>query len=457
MTITETTNNDHPENTFFIADPSSLSIQYLPVSELLLTPTNPRIHSKKQIRQLAKSIRTFGFNVPVLIDGNRQVVAGHGRVMACGELGIMDVPVISLEHLTEAQARAFMIADNRLTENAAWDKELLTVHFKEMAALDLSFDLDVTGFDVGEIDLMILGDAEQDEGEETIPAISEGPAVTQAGDLWLLGKHRIYCGNSLEDTSFDILMAGEKAQMVFVDPPYNVPIDGHVSGLGTVKHREFAFASGEMSQDEFTSFLKTALGLLTQYAENGSIHYACMDWRHMQEILTAGNQIYTELKNLCVWAKDNAGMGTFYRSQHELVFVFKHGNAPHINNFELGQYGRHRSNVWHYPGVNSFARSGEEGNALSWHPTVKPVTLVSDAILDCSKRGGILLDSFLGSGTTLIAAERTGRICYGIEIDPLYVDTTIRRWQNATGEHAIHAKTGQTFHDIEHQQEIAHE
>ncbi|MBV1889383.1 MAG: ParB N-terminal domain-containing protein [Proteobacteria bacterium] len=455
--ITEKGIKDNNKTLLTTTNTSPLAICYLPISALLLNPDNPRIHSKKQIRQLAKSITEFGFNVPVLIDDKNTVIAGHGRVMSCKELGIKEVPVLRLEHLTKAQARTFMIADNKLTENAAWDKDLLSVHFKELSTLDLSFDLDITGFEMGEIDLMIIGEAEEEDENDYLPSITEGPAVSKSGDLWLLGEHRIYCGNSLESMSFEMIMAGEKAEMAFIDPPYNVPIEGNVSGLGAVTHREFSFASGEMSKEEFTTFLTTSFQQLTEYTIDGSIHYVCMDWRHGHELLTAGNACYTSLKNLCIWCKDNAGMGTFYRSQHELVYVFKHGTAPHMNNFELGQYGRHRSNVWNYPGANSFARAGEEGNALAWHPTVKPVAMVADAILDCSKRGGIILDSFLGSGTTLIASERTGRICYGIEIDPLYVDTAIRRWQTMTGQKAVHAVTNQTFDSLVEEKEANHE
>lgn len=236
--------------------------------------------------------------------------------------------------------------------------------------------------------------------------------------------------------------------MVFTDPPYNVPIDGNVGGLGAIRHREFAMASGEMTEAEFTTFLSRILTLLARFSRDGSLHFVCMDWRHMGELLAAGKQAYTELKNLCVWAKDNAGMGSLYRSQHELVFVFKHGQAAHQNHVQLGRFGRNRSNLWTYPGANSFSRTGVEGNLLALHPTVKPVALVADALRDSSGRGEIVLDAFLGSGTTLIAAERTGRICRGLELDPLYVDTAIRRWQKLTGNGARRAGGNRTFDDL---------
>jgi hypothetical protein len=228
-----------------------------------------------------------------------------------------------------------------------------------------------------------------------------------------------------------------------------VPIDGHVGGSGAIHHREFAMASGEMSEVEFTDFLTKSCSLLAQHSTDGSLHFVCMDWRHCGEVLAAGKAAYTELKNLCVWVKDNAGMGSLYRSQHELVFVFKNGRAPHQNHVQLGQYGRYRSNIWRYAGVNSFGRATEDGNLLALHPTVKPTALVADALKDASSRSEIVLDTFLGSGTTLMAAERTGRICYGLEIDPLYVDTIIRRWQAYTGKSALHLGTGLCFADVQ--------
>ena len=255
--------------------------------------------------------------------------------------------------------------------------------------------------------------------------------------------------NSLNRGSYSTLMDGCLAGMAFTDPPYNVPMAGHATGLGTIQHRNFRMASGEMTPPEFTDFLAQVFRLQSIHSRDGSLHYIFMDWRHAQELLTAGKQAYTELKNLCVWVNDNGGMGSLYRSQHELVFVFKNGKESHRNNVQLGQYGRYRTNVWHYPGVNSFSRSTEEGNLLELHPTVKPVALVADAIMDCTTRGDIVLDPFLGSGTTVIAAERTGRTCHGIELDPAYVDTIIRRWQSFTGLSARHAISGLSFAELE--------
>jgi DNA modification methylase len=436
------------------SDTAGLALAVAPIDSLTLDPRNPRRHSERQIRQIARSIESFGFNVPVLIDGSNKVLAGHGRVFACQKLGWRDVPIVRLTHLTEAQARAFSIADNRLTENSTWDDRLLGEVFGDLAALDLDFSLEATGFHMGEIDLRIEGltSGSTDEGDEADalppPTPARGP-VSRTGDLWLLGEHRVYCGNALDADAYEILMQGKRAATVFTDPPYNVPIGGHASGLGSVRHREFAMASGEMSETEYTAFLTLVCTALARNSREGSIHFVCSDWRHAGELIAAGQASYSELKNICVWVKHNAGMGSFYRSQHELVFVFKAGRGTHRNNIQLGQYGRHRSNVWTYPGANSFGRATDEGHLLALHPTVKPVRLVADAILDCSTRGDVVLDAFLGSGTTVVAAERTGRRCYGLEIDPLYVDLTIRRWQAYTGETARHAATARAFKELE--------
>jgi DNA modification methylase len=426
-----------------------LAIVQRPIAELKLDQTNPRLHSPRQVKQLARSMEVFRFNVPVLIDRNRKVIAGHGRILAAQRLGWTEVPTISLDHLTEAQARAFMIADNRLTENSDWDDRLLAEQLKDLSLLDLDFSLEVTGFEMAEIDLHIEGlnsEPEGDDPADVMPEPQAGPPVTRAGDLWLLGPHRVLSASALEDSAYATLMEDEKASMAFVDPPYNVRIQGHVSGLGAIHHREFAMAAGEMNEAEFTTFLARVFSLLGRCSLDGVLHYICMDWRHLSEVLSAGGQVYTELKNLCVWVKNHTGMGAFYRSRHELILVYKHGRASHRNNILLGKFGRDRTNVWTYPGPRT---PSEEGNLLALHPTVKPVQLVADAILDCTARGEIVLDAFLGSGTTLMAAQRVGRRCYGIEIDELYVDIIIRRWQAFTGDDARHASSGRSFKEIE--------
>jgi DNA modification methylase len=436
-----------------------LSVTYRPIDELKPDPANPRLHSKKQIRQIANSIRKFGFNAPVLVDRNDKVICGHGRLLACRELRMTDVATVCLDHLTPAQARAFMIADNRLTEIASWDDRLLAEQLKELSLLDLDFSLELTGFEMGEIDLRIASFEEvpdpSDDPADVVPELPARMPLTRPGDLWWLDDHRVLCGNALEPADFETLMAEERAAMIFIDPPYNVPIDGHASGLGAIHHRPFPMASGEMAKTEFTAFLSQAFRNLAAFSADGSLHFICMDWRHLQELCTAGQNAYCELENLCVWVKDNGGMGSLYRSRHELVFVFKSGRHGHRNNVQLGRFGRNRTNVWHYPGINSFSRCSEEGNLLALHPTVKPVALVADAILDCSARGDIVLDSFLGSGTSIIAAERTGRRCYGMELDPAYVDTIIRRWQALTGGNAWHAASNRSFDDLAYEAETA--
>ena len=364
-----------------------LKAEWLPIELLKLDPNNPRAHSPKQIDQIAHSVLAFGFNVPILVDAALRVIAGHGRLLAARQLGLHQVPVIRLKHLSESQARAFALADNRMTDNSTWDERLLASQLKELAELDLDFDLEATGFEMGEIDLYIEGLTEAKDDDvpaDALPIVPTGPAVSHTGDLWLLGRHRLVCGSALDDRAYADVMQREHASLVFIDPPYNVRINGNVSGLGAIQHREFPMASGEMNEAEFTQFLTDACSLLAQHSSEGAIHFICIDWRHISELLAAGRQVYTELKNMCVWVKDNCGMGSLYRSQHELVCVFEHGRGTHRNNIQLGQFGRNRSNVWSYRGANSFGRAGDEGNLLALHPTIKPVNLVADAIMDCS-------------------------------------------------------------------------
>ena len=427
--------------------PTPLEIEWERPDELKPDPLNARHHSKAQIRQIAASIACFGLNVPILIDGDNKIVAGHGRLAACEALGYDCVPVIRLAHLTPAQARAFAIADNRLVETSTWDEQLLGQILADLSVQDLDFSIEATGFTIGEIDLKIEGlsptGAEDDPDDDPVPS---GPDVARLGDLWTLDRHQVLCGNALEPGSYERLMGDDRAAMVFTDPPYNVPIDGNVSGLSAeakVHHREFAMAAGEMSEAEFITFLTAACYLMAQVSIDGAIHYICMDWGHILALLTAGRTTYAGLINICVWAKPNGRMGGLYRSAHEMVAVFKNGRASYRNNVQLGRYGRNRTNVWSYSGSNSFGR-GEEANLTAQHPTPKPVTMIADAILDVTARGDVVLDPFLGSGSTLMAAERVGRVCRGMELDPRYVDLTIRRWQRLTGDDA-RREDGVTF------------
>lgn len=423
-----------------------LSITNLSPAELRPSRRNSRTHSPKQIQQIAESIKRFGFNNPVLLDDAGEIIAGHGRVEAARLLELPSVPTVRLSHLSEAEVRAYRIADNRLAELAGWDEELLALEFGELLELDLDFDLSITGFEFGQIDALLSEDGKAEDPLDAAPIVDrQAPPVTRAGDLWRIGPHRLFCGDATELLSYERLLGGEKAQLVFTDPPYNVPIDGHVCGLGSVKHREFAMASGEMSSPEFSRFLEGVFRNLAGSSADGAIQFVCMDWRHMPEILGAGGSAFTELKNLCVWAKTNGGMGSLYRSQHELVFVFKSGSGKHINNVELGRHGRYRTNVWTYAGINSFG-AGRDVD-LADHPTVKPVALVADAILDCSRPNGIVLDPFAGSGTTLLAAHKTRRRGFGIELDPAYCDVVLKRMA-AAGLEPVEESSGLTFCEL---------
>jgi len=423
-----------------------LNVIYLPTTSLKPHPQNPRVHSDKQVHQIAQSIETFGFNVPILVDDRQNVVAGHGRLLAARKLGWKTVPVIKLNHLSESQYKAFLIADNRLSENSSWDERLLGEQLKVLSGLELDFDLDVIGFETAEIDVLIDGleTISEPDPDDRLPAV-ETAAVSVSGDLWQLGKHRVLCGDSLISENYARLLDGAKADLVITDPPYNVAIDGHATGLGKVRHREFAMASGEMSAAEFTEFLRKAMKLSSQSSQPGSLAYYFIDWRHMRQMLAAGLDVYGEPMNLCIWAKNNGGMGSFYRSAHELIFLFKNGKASHRNNIQLGKFGRYRTNVWNYPSANTFSRSDPDGDLLALHPTPKPVSLIADAIKDSTARGALILDPFLGVGTAVIAAERTGRVCYGLELDPLYLDALVRRWQRRAKREAIHVESGQSF------------
>lgn len=409
---------------------------------------NARTHSKKQIAQIANSIIQFGFINPIIVDHHNRIVAGHARAEAAASIGLKTVPVVRVTNLTDAQLRAYMLADNQIAKNAGWDRELLAVELNELqiALPEIGLDLSITGFEPDEVDSVIndFAESQLNSAEEILEV--EQIATAQPGDLFLLGNHRLLVGDARDSNAYALLMGKEKAEMAFLDPPYNVPILGHVGGRGHIKHREFAHASGELSSPQFVQFLKDSLGACARFLRDGGITYVCMDWRHSNELLEAGECVFHELKNICVWAKTNAGQGSFYRSAHEFVFVYKKGTAPHINTFGLGQNGRSRSNVWTYAGVNSF-RAGRI-DELKMHPTVKPVIMIVDAMKDCSRRGSIILDSFAGSGSTIIAAEQVGRKAYCMEIDPLYVDVTIRRWQRATGKDAILQATGKTFGEL---------
>jgi DNA modification methylase len=431
-----------------------LSVHPTRVQSLNENPRNARTHSNDQIRQIARSIEVFGWVNPIIIDRSSMIIAGAGRLAAARLLGLDTVPAIRIEDMSEAQRRAYILADNKLADNAGWDDDLLKLELQELIEIERDFEITITGFEMGEIDMRLSqADEELDDGRDwQEPAGRALPAITKSGDLWHLGPHRLLCGDATQASDFDRLMSGEDAEIVFTDPPYNVSMRD-VVGRGSRQHREFAMASGEMSSAEFVAFLETALGLAAAHSIDGAVHFVCMDWRHADDLQTAGSRVYDQQLNLCVWVKPNGGMGSLYRSQHELVFVFKSGTATHINNVELGRHGRNRTNVWNYVGMNSFGLGRDQ--ALAAHPTVKPVALVKDAILDCSNRDGIVLDAFAGSGTTLIAAHRAGRRAYGLEIDPAYVDIALRRFRALTGTEPVHTDTGVTLMQLESEEQNA--
>lgn len=424
-------------------------IEQTPISDLKPYPNNVHTHSDKSIGRLADSISEFGFVVPAIIDSENSVIAGHGRIEAAKRLMLNTIPTICADHLTPAQVKAFRIADNKLAELSDWNEDALRIELGELMDLslagELEFSLDITGFEIPEIDIIIGGAGEETaEDAETVETPDPAkPVVTRPGDLWLLGDHKILCGNSLETQSYQRVLDGEPCGMVFTDPPYNVPVNGHVRSGNGGDHREFAMASGEMTDSEFRAFLADVTAQLFNQLTDGGIGMACMDWRHIEELIAAGKAAGFELINLCIWNKSNGGMGSLYRSKHEMVAVFKKPGAAHINNVELGKHGRNRTNVWDYAGVNTFG-AGRKADLVD-HPTVKPTALVADALMDVSHRGDVVLDAFGGSGATLLAAEKTGRRARLIELDPAYVDVAIRRWQELTGKDAVLAATDETF------------
>ena len=419
---------NHEEMTAASPADRRLEVIYCDPASLVPDPRNARTHSKKQIAQIVQSIRAFGFTNPILADPEGHLIAGHGRLRAAREMEINRVPVITLDGLSEPQKKALRLADNKIALNAGWDTEILKLELAELALPQIDIDLGLTGFSPGEIDVVLA--TSEDPDDEVIPAVPTSPRV-QSGDIWQLGEHRIACGDGRDVPFLQRLVGeGQKIDCAFLDPPYNVKINGHANAKG--RHREFAMASGEMSDNEFRGFLADTLGACAAVSRDGAVHFVCMDWRHMDDVTASATDIYNDLLNICVWNKSNAGMGSLYRSKHEMVFVYRVGSTTHMNTVELGKHGRNRTNVWDYPSVNSMQGSRREDLAL--HPTVKPVAMVADAICDVTRQGELVLDIFLGSGTSLIAAERVGRGFRGLDIDPAYVDLAMQRWSDLTGK-----------------------
>lgn len=425
-------------NVFF----RDLTISPKPLAELKPPlGRDTRRHTPAQIQKIMDCLKTYGVVMPIVIGPDDRVIDGWALVLAARQLGWRKFPIVCISDLSETQRRALRIASNKIAEYASWNDPELKLEIDEILTIDSNLTL---GFEVGELDAM-LDDGGLDQEDELPPAVEQTVLHCQVGDQFTLSNHMIRCGDALDPESFAKLLGSEQAGMIFTDPPYNVPIDGHVTRSKPANGHDFPMAKGELSAAEFRAFLETALGHMAKFSRDGAIHYVCMDWRHAPELLAAGAAVFSELKNICVWNKSNAGMGSLYRSQHEFIFVYKYGTASHINNIALGRHGRNRTNVWNY--VSQSALSGTSKSKLSLHPTVKPVAMVADAIRDCSKPGDIILDPFGGGGTTLIAAEKTGRRARLLELNPAYVDVTIQRWQRLTGQTAYHAETGRPYAD----------
>lgn len=415
----------------------------MPTDKLMAYRNHTRKHSKGKINKLANLISEYGFLIPVLIDSaHQEIIAGHARLHAAHELELKEVPIIAIEHLSAEQIRAFRIADNKITDGSDWDIEALKTEFLELKELD--FDLSLTAFELPEIDLIILDEDQKTIEDDVIPEMPEKTVIVP-GDVFQLGNHRIACLDCRDKEAVNTLLDDKPANLVITDPPYNVKVNGHVLSH-TKSHAEFAMASGEMSKSEFTEFLTSVFEVFASISIDGSLHYHFIDHKHVEEMLDAGSSVYDDRLNICVWSKTNAGMGSLYRSQHEFCCLFKKGNAPHTNNVQLGKFGRHRTNVWSYPGMNTFSEDRDE--LLSAHPTVKNTQMIADVILDASNASDIIFDGFLGSGTTLIAAEKTERVCYGTEIEPKFIEVIINRFLNESGEEAIHVDTGLTFEKL---------
>lgn len=429
-----------------------LQITAIAIASLTFGNRRTRRHSAKTVQKLYRSIATFGFVRPILIDADRNIIDGHALVEAAKELGLKEVPAIVIDHLSPAKLKALKFSLNRLQELGEWDEAVLRDEFQSILELDETFELEVTGFELPEIDrILVMGGETESVGTaadeaDTPPDLSTGPAIARPGDRFVLDKHSLYCGDARAIETVEIALDGKAADVVFTDPPYNVRIQGHVGGSGDIKHREFVAASGEMSNGEFAVFLRNSVAAMAEHCRDGAVLYVCMDWRSIELLLGVCRKLGLTLLNLCVWVKSNGGMGSFYRSRHELVAVLRKGDVSHINNVQLGQFGRYRTNTWEYPGLNVF--SAERMEHLSAHPTVKPVALVRDAILDSTNRNDLVLDPFGGSGTTMIAAEKAKRRSCLIEIDPLYCDLIIRRFQDQFDVTAIHEATDLTFAEL---------
>lgn len=418
-----------------------MTIDWRRTSRLKQADDDPRRYSARDIKKAVNIMRRYGVRVPLVVARDGTVLAGFIAVLAARELGLDQLPVLMTDDLPAEQLKILSLALNRFCELGEFDSEALGALIVDLELSVPDLDPESFGFEIAEIDLAVDA-ASAAKPKKPEVALPDGPPVAKLGDIWLLGEHRIGCGDATTPEFYAELMAGHKADMVFTDPPYGCAVKGFVSTRG---HREFVQASGEMGREELTAFFRRWCQCIAERVEPGALIELCIDWRSLPLLMAAASETFGELVNLAVWVKDRAGMGSFLRSQHELVLIYRAPGAQHRNNVELGRHGRSRSNVWNYPSAMTFSRNGEEGDLLALHPTPKPPELVADAILDCTRRGGIVLDPFLGSGTTLIAAQQTGRRCFGFDLDPLYVDLAIRRWQRLCGKTAVHEATGIEF------------
>ncbi len=443
--LTSTGDPDHPVRSVRLVDHArpNQPIEYIPIRGLKEPTRRARVHPDRQIEKLKVGIEAYGFIVPILIDAEGRIICGVARVAAARRLGMLSVPALRVTHLSQTQLRAFRLFENRISEDASWDPAELKLEFEEILEIEPGFTLeDLTGFTVGEIDVIIDADADADAADQD-GVEPEPVTVSRIGDVWVIGRHRLLCGDAKSANSYVMLLGNETVHQIVSDLPYNVQIANNVSGLGKVKHREFVEASGEMSPEEFHQFLVTSITSMSAALRPGGILHLFMDWRSSHLLVAAGHGCGLELTNICVWDKGSGANGSFYRSQHEFVHVFKKPGDKHTNNIELGKHGRYRTNVWSVPGLNRFSRERQE--LLSLHSTVKPVRLIGEAIKDCSGRGELILDPFVGSGTALIAAEITGRVARCMDLDSGYVDVAIRRFEKRFGVEAVHATTGRTF------------
>jgi DNA modification methylase len=413
------------------------------IAELRLPKRRVRRITPEHLASAVHAIKNFGFVSPITIRGD-VIVDGATRLEASKELGLVEIPCIDISHLSEPKARMLAISLNRLGETGTWDMPELKL---ELAELEIEgLDLTLSSFSAPELDIILADEiGPENEAEEVIPEPPLNP-VSRIGDLWQLGDNRVLCANSLEAVSYERLMNGALAAAVLTDPPYNVKIAGNVSGLGKKQHGEFQMGSGELTAAEFHDFLKIAHKHCADCIHPGAVVFSFMDWRSIDLLIAAGREAGLKLINIAVWYKGSGSMGAFLRSAHELVGVFCKGDKPRLNNVELGKHGRDRTNVWVYPGANKPGSSAAE--VLKDHPTPKNVEMCADALRDVTVKGEIVLDPFLGSGSSLIAAQKTGRVCHGIELDGRYVDVCIRRWEAMTGEQTVHAETGLTFREV---------